>query len=469
MHRRSNRTRVRPQDNGVADIADTAVSNIIWDARSTATPLSYSDFTADGLPTPVHAYSDGRTNPIYQDSYVQPTGGTVSGSTIWKNTENNTHAANYCYFGYLYSGERYFWEATLDHTVDTYQGLIGAPTGVMGTLNWWWGFTNTALYPGATNTQWAPTPLHTTPLSNIRGLAWPINLLASMVVTPDNDEHINYLKRIVLVNGQWLKATVDLIPSGIPGTWSPMGPYTEPPWQDAFAIICASTMYLRILDTNWMPIVEYLTQTPMMYYNNNILSNSMAYQLVTRVDQSKNWDPVTNPYYSEGPYPMQDAVPLNASTDRITFSSTVQGPLFGLNPTNGDVIYFNTVHANGFTAVVPPEVTIGTKYYVANVSGLTFQVSRTPDGSDIVTFASDVAAGESNGVGMVLGYRYQDPAYNTPISGGWQGGMITAAAVIIARRAGSTRVTQAAVDAYITYYANPRTDPNWPQWNFDVL
>ncbi len=117
LHYRSDRTHIRPGDSA-PDIANTPISMIMGISRG-AVP-SY-DFTADGMPIPVHAYADGRTTPAGKDNYAWP--GDNGG--VWSVTTGDaSHAVNYSYFMYLMEGERYHLEACLDLATNlVHQGI----------------------------------------------------------------------------------------------------------------------------------------------------------------------------------------------------------------------------------------------------------------------------------------------------------------------------------------------------------
>lgn len=93
-------------------------------------------------------------------------------------------------------------------------------------------------------------------------------------------------------------------------------------------------------------------------------------------------------------------VSIAAATDVLTIEDALET---GYGLTAGDRVYFSTRSAES-TAALPSEVSLGTVYYVQNVSGSTFQLSTDVGGSSIVNFTSDYA---TSGTGVNL---YIDPA-----------------------------------------------------------
>lgn len=374
-HYRSNHTRTRPSES--ADTANTACALILWDERGSGTPSSFYDFTADGMPAAVHAYCDRgqatpRTDVLEQDGWVIPHGGMVSGSTTWTLSSDTSHAVLPCYFAYLLEGERYFLDAMIDLGQNAIQQQV---TGVVALLG----------FPGAPSTEWAGVGLFY--FENTRAVGWAANLISAMAaVIPAADVHSNYLQQVAAVNAKYADNTVDYEPGpNNPGVWCYQT--VQLLWHDAFISMGAYAAYQRLKDTNWKTAAEFTAGPSILFASTGYIGLAQGYTHVTR-KSGGDWNAVTNPWFSPASprwlFPGNATASISSITDRVTMDS------YGYTWANDDRMTPFNYYELGGSASVPAELTLGTEYYVVNVSGDTFQLSLTSGGAPI-NFASNVS------------------------------------------------------------------------------
>lgn len=456
-HRRSNRMRRRPGDSA-DDTANTLVANILWDERSSATPNSFFNFTSDGMPGPVHAYTDSRTDVSRRDGYVYPTGGMTSGSTAWSMTEDIAHAVPYSYFGYLLEGERYFLEATLDLGMNAIQSLIGGPQQGMGVNVFFNQFENRPFYPGATSAQWAGTAMKYEFAGISRAVGWAANLLACMVIVPDNDVQANYVKQVLAVNAKHLHTSTSVIPTSGSGAWSPVGGPISP-WMDSFIAMGAYTAYARTGDSNWLSTAEYMARGPIQWAASGYTGLALAYRAMARPSQRIEWNATTNNWFSDGAwFIMADGASISVTTDRITVTVSSY-----FSYTAGDEVVPSDSDTSFNQVVVPSELgPFGARFYIVNpIGGTSFQLSRTLGGAPI-DFTSSYS-------GLSFGFRLQSA--NNPATFTNEAGdsylPISRAVVVLARRNGHPLATQTVINRYDAFQARINSN-TWATWHLST-
>jgi hypothetical protein len=449
-HRRSNKIRTRPGD-GAADMANTLCSLTLWDERGAATPHSFYDFAADGMPTPAHAYVDTRTDVQFRDHYVDPSGGT----SLWRISDDSTHAVNYSYFSYLLEGERYFLEATLDLGINAIQNRIGSTAGGMAPLQWYDPFQRIALYPGTPSTPWAGIALRA--LINQRHIGWAANQLSAMVIVPNDDVHANYVKQLLAVNAKWLKMSAQFIPPEVRGTWGVKAHYLEAPWMTALIGIGIYAAYERTHNPDWLPMAEFIARGPIHHATIDRVGVSRAYGAVTRSSHMRSWDPETNPCFPDWYVEFEGAAVIGA-TGIITCDPSKNGWGGPIPYKAGDSVVLSDLRYLTNPTPTVPELGLGSTFYMVNPSGTTFQLSPMVGGQPI-TFSQNY---EGVTLGVILqAMRMPEKAFNADSFGSMQRMLIIQAA-----RHRHPEITTDILNKYLTYYSQAGIKAeNWATWN----
>jgi hypothetical protein len=129
-------------------------------------------------------------------------------------------------------------------------------------------------------------------------------------------------------------------------------------------------------------------------------------------------------------------------------------------PTNGDFLYFFTLDCQSNTVSVPAGLAEGTKYYVVNATATTFQVAASPGGAPLsIGNSSDASIG------------WQPRSWSvTPAGGGGQPTVygdsysaISAAALVMASKAGASAITSAMLSA-AQAFVEPVDTSSWVTW-----
>ncbi len=454
QHRRSNNQRTRSGES--ADTANTLCSLILRDERATSTPSSFYDFTADGLPAPVHAYAGGGAG--YTDGFTAPSGGYGVGSSTWGPSPTATHAVPYSYFAYLLEGERYFLEATLDLGINVIQQLTGAQ-GAEATLAFY--HNNVALYPGAPSAKWSGISFHLTYTNpgSTRGMGWAANMLAGMVIVPDDDVHYRYVKQVLALHAKWAKMSFDLIPASGVGTWAP-GVGAVSLWMDNFIGLCFYTAYDRSKDPNWLPVAEFTALQPIIWGEINRTGHANSYREIHRPSHNTNWNATTNDWFQDGGYELITATSIDGATDQINAQTRSK-----LTWTEGDEVWPSDNDVNLLPKTIPTELSV-TKYYVRNPNGnASFQLAATPGGTviDFATYSTVTA----------FGVRCQSaatPGNEENVSVPDSYGPIARAMVVMAKRHNHARATNTVMSRFETYYAGVDwitggAGKSWATWN----
>ncbi|MGE3284140.1 MAG: hypothetical protein AB7H90_22795 [Alphaproteobacteria bacterium] len=373
---------------------NTFIPNILIDERGDAgTPASYYDFTADGLPASIHAYSggSGAAGTIgISGGYVLPSttaGRLTVGSMTWFPSLDNTHTVPYSYFAALYSGERHFIDANLSLGIRAVQGVHvnygRAPSS--------WRIGGVSIYPGTPSTVWSGlATLRAT--NNIRMLAFGAMSLANMVIVPDSDIHANYIKRLIEHNAKFLAWEATFIPAGVFGMWSANGGAFAPPapWFEALIALAFYICLERTGDENWRPSAEYVSQVSISCGLQNRIAHALAYLGHTRPRELQAWNATTNPSFAD-PVFFERADSGQATIDSSTNRIAGGVPRSKVFYTNGDKVMFTDKLQGGTAATVPSEVSLGTVYYMGNVDNSkerSYQIFRDPGLTDLVVFGS---------------------------------------------------------------------------------
>jgi len=406
FHYRSNRTRTRPGDGGASDIAATIISLKV----DPIAPASYN-FTAQGMPIPVDAYST-----ILTDGYVAPLGG----SGVWVAAGGASHAANYSYFTYLLEGERYFMQALLDYTISNQ---------IMGQANANGTITPIAYYAGRHSLipSMPSTTYHAVANlwgDDVRKVGWYLNILGSAcAVVPDNDPQAGAIRVLNTQAGNFLHDSLAYIPASqvANGCWGDVNGQGEP-WMISFIVQGAYTNYLRTGNARVKELGDHCTKHLMSLANYGMY-RMMAYH-TSPLFKTAEWAPGSNEYHPIATMPIGNQTACVKPADRL--SPTVKLSVAGgfdapgyiyksFNPAfltlrNGDVIRPVTINTKGGAAdYMPRGLTHGEKLYAINVgampnptnnTGQTFNLSRdgvTPVDPDLahgLNFSAVLATGD---------------------------------------------------------------------------
>ncbi len=240
-HYRSNRTRTRLGDNGVADTANS-VCTLILAPLSTAA----NDFTADGLPVAVHAYSDGATASGWADGYVAASGGTGS----WhRDYPDSSHLYAYAYMNYIFEGSPWVLESgIIDWSMYSVQQQAGQNFANRNVLLYHYkgqpGYTFAANMP---DTMWTGIGA-VCGSGNIRAAGWEINLIGQAAgITWVGHEAQRFLMARNANQADWIAQSLAYMPASMQnyGLWSDLSPVSwyglvnttidlVSPWQMSF-------------------------------------------------------------------------------------------------------------------------------------------------------------------------------------------------------------------------------------------
>lgn len=452
-HYRSNRLRIRPGD-ASADAANTIISPIMGiynNASGAAAASDLFDFTAAGMPIPVHAYADYRTPTAYKDGYTYASGG----GGVWSNTTNDaSHAVNYSGFMHLLEGERYHLEATLDLATNLmHQGVgnnqfnrplqIGALAGVA--------------VSGTTTLQYdAIAGLY----GQERSCGWGLNLIgAAAAAIPDAHIAAGMLKRWNRQQGRYLADSLACLPAdcitagAMPqASESADSGYLNAPWMIAFITQGAHQNAAISEDPDiraWGSFAANSTWNAVRdgcYLAENYRASNKR--------KLAPYDPTSNPYTTH-PLPGYDFTGnISAATGRFTLAVNANNHALSVMPVvNGDAAVFW-----GPTPPAQPGVT----YYVVNFSANTWQFSATPGGAPLV-FSTD-AVGVT--LGMTLASMNNYPvAVNPPfLPGADDYSNIARAAAVYDSRAGGPAATSAAL-AKIVQFVSGIDQSTWGTWD----
>jgi len=472
FHRRSNRTRTRPGDSGVSDTANTVCSLILDIGTAPGGlfenlhPMPSHNFTAQGLPAPVHAYAALKGGTSFNgisttDGYVAPGGGTWP---YFNSGNNSSHKPNYCYYMYLVEGERYVLESVLDYGMAaTQDGGSGWDDSLIYNMN---------LASSPPNAAWnnARPPAEKALFVGGPFCAWPFRgemrdfnpaILGSAIgIVPDAHVAHDFFKRWQLS----LDVGMDAMLYTLHPNWlqSGDGPYlhtegipTQTPWMAA--ITCLGHYHGAAVTESSSQLAfanHYAKQmTGIMTYTPGYVVGGGAPQKLAMLAKTEHWDPVTNPYFAWG-----QNLGMSISLYAADYVPNQAPQLFrnGGGQHAGDMLWW---HSRGYSrdltdpAATPPAgVTPGQPLYVKStaVSGSDgiITTSLTPGGSNFVFTTGAIPNGPSAGDVWAFSGPTNDWAH--AIAGRATGGdsyaSMIRAVIIHAKLMGNSTATQDLID-----------------------
>lgn len=393
FHYHSEKTRTRPGES--ADIANTTIPLIMWDERGEAgTPTSYYTFTADGMPAPAHAYANTFSGGQGKsDGWVRPFGVPQSGDTFWTigydQFDTPSHAVIYSDFCYIYTGEQYYLDASIDLAmasvvqVPWYDGAGDPPITFYDSNP----AGPKALYPGAPATRWAAIAGYAPGAGVTRVAAWALKMVTSLSVVPDNDVQANYLQAFLGNTCRYMERSHALIPAAGNGAWS-MASGSHGAFMCYYMVMAFYYGYARTRRAPLKAAAEYLAKFPIQWAQYNRVGQASIYHTAPYPSanmQFAAYNSVTNDFFQTGWFTTIEGASVTASTDNITM-------FCGLFYTAGDKIMSYDANLSTST-VVPTEMPLGQTFYMVNPfnnpnGGIVTQVSATPGGAPI-NFTSD--------------------------------------------------------------------------------
>ena len=453
-HYRSNRTRIRPGDSA-SDIANTVIALDMTVTDGSGAPY---DFTAVGLPIPVDAYADPRTDPSLQDGYVAPLGG----DGVWTLGGDGSHQVNYGGLGYLQEAHRYLIDACFDHAVCQVVSGLGNSFGNVVPLN-----TISALASPPATTFYA---LGGFPVGQERCSAWALNIIAfADAFAPDNHVAALHMRRLSDQQAKFYAAVVSYLPAGDVAAGVVPGAYAEQtaicsPWMDNFSGVTGWNAYRltgRAGYKTWAGLTANLavglaTQAPFLL---------TAYRLVFR--QLTNY-PAGNSALA--PAAMRFTM-MGLTGPGTTLTVGQPGaPNYTWLLLNGDTVVPVTYDNSSNAVACPAELTQGTAYYVVNLTGagtntMTLGLATTPGGTPI-NFSSSAWFGVSIAPASMTSITVS--AYPPYLSNADDYAPIGLAAIVEASKAGYPGATSALVAKMVTFLTNVTGRDVWATWDYDL-
>lgn len=446
-HFSSNRTRTRPGDGG-SDTANTICALIL-------TPTHSGDFTADGLPTPVHAYRGGSST--YNDSYVSPLGGTGA----WYDLQDNAHLPNFCQYVYMIEGDNIMLDTMLSFAASNLQYNNGNDYNGRSKL-WFFDVPDQNVVSSISTVNWGSTVASQSQISN-RAIGWSI--LQRAVATglcPDDHEQANYWDKCNEQSGAYFAASMVNLPadqeaSGFQGG----GGNLTSPWMENIIHICAEANAAMTEDANFAALAAFKARVPVGCID-KAPALASAYRCAPQPTRSKWASGGTNNYFDIGEWFNE---PVRATVSSSVWSIADNLDNFDYTVVDGDLVRFcDTTNGNGGAPLArPAEITATQLYYVVNASGGTFQLSATQGGSPI-SFGANADAWLSLRLSA-----YEDlTVFASPnLPGADSYAMINSAALIAAANRGDT-AAQALLTKNATLCA-PINKANWVTWHYQAI
>lgn len=474
-HFRSNRTRTRPGD-GAADTANTQISLIMRiekDNAGTQVAVAPYDFTADGMPIPVHAYMDYRSDPAYQDGFV--TGG-GNGSAWYRSADGTaSHEPSIGYFIYALEGERYHLEANLDEAFNQVHVGISNQFGnrpLNGLLSNFAAYNNAR--PAGEQAQLILGPFDA--MGGVVGAerSWGANLIGHGAgLVPDNHVAANCVKRLnrqqsYITDAMLYAAPPDVLAGGAHPTMD--GSTAAKHWMSTFNLLSAYHNYSITEEAGMKRWAAHFAMQTIGLVESGPRKSTEYVGL--RKGATAWWDATTNPYLPRGEQSFIHDEPGKAfQLAPITVaSSTRHTGITPWPPLVGDKWYHKTRDEDSMTNdspvahAVPAGSTDGQPFYVKTVTAVgdgtyNLQFSLTPGGA---TF-------NWTDLNVQLDASMSGPSCDAWTSGEGISGdtyaSIQRAAMVEAYRQGHPNASSALV-AKMQSYLNATNDAGNPVWKY---
>ena len=479
-HYRSNRTRTRPGEN-TQDVANTVIPLIMRPK-----PVSYSDFTAVGLPVSVDAYTANNTPDAARDGFTWQTGFcTIAGypnyrnfseatgsSGPWSTSIDASHAVSYCYFMALMSGDEWLLEAQIDLATNL------AHQGIYGYHNYAQSFAVT--WNSATPTDYWTGLLAQFQADAIRSLGWAQLIQGHAVgLTPPDHSAYSYLQAVTTHNGDYIQTNLDNIPAdfALSSFYSPESQLglnsLYSPWMNAFIPVCAYTHFALNEDARWQRLGNFcatwtLKQAALgRWYSFDVYRT--AHRRIRGV-----WNATTNP---EVPVEQQVVLEMIANLDGPSSTFSINQGAFwsstGVCPpplSNGDEVLFTSETDGNSNGVIPVGGSEGQTVYIVNLAPGSQITGRNPPATPPSFRLASTIGGtpltfNTTATGVNLGYFPQAASSVQVASAGadylsfpyipdWGNYVpIHISVIMMARLAGNSAATQAIRDGAVAFRA----------------
>lgn len=462
-HYRSNDSRtISSGPQAGTDTANTIISMIM----RPLSPPSY-DFTAQGMPAAIDAYTGNCVSPITA-TYVTPNGGP---GPIWNPSTDASHAVAYCYGMYLLEGERHFMQATLDLAMNcTHQQrgntFGGAPQAMYSGQS---PFQTLLSIPA---TQYSGIGGQFPELNNQRNVGWAAMVVAyGNVVCPAADVQSGFITLFRVQMAAYTVFSTTYMPAtqktlGVYGFLSSggLGGFLNPPWMDNFGCLGHAINAKINEDPNSLSVLNSVFQYSALAPWENGTQNyrSDDYREITCLFSQTPYDPSTNPYLARA---------ACCEQAQVVSVSNVMTIATDIAPTNGDVVYFIKTDDSFNSIAIPTGTTEGTQYFAVNCSGLTMKVSATMGGS-----ALSIPDGTYS-IARQPSLWSTTPLQNPPfVPGGADATdnymFISNATMITAAKAGANAITPTMLSRGQTFCAplidpaSPSFDATFPNWTY---
>jgi|GEM_PF-6701358 hypothetical protein len=445
-HYRSNATRkIASGPQAGTDTANTVVSMIMR-------PLAASqyDFTAQGMPAPIDAYTGVCTGQIAA-TFVPKTGG----NGPWSPSGDASHAVAYSYGMYLLEGERHFMQATLDLATNAAHQLNGNSYGGAPQASYY-GCAPFQTLLAIPNTQWSGISNARPEARNIRNAGWGMMLAAQAgIVCPDVDVQSGFIKLFRKQHSAYVAWNMGYMePAQLAlGIYSclPAANYMNSPWEGDFLVLSHSLNAIANEDQNSLTAINNCLQYQAMApWKSGQGYRSNDYCELVSLRTQTPYNRVTNPLLSLSAQQLQ--------SDCSVTSNVITTTEARITPSNGDVVYFSRTNCEILVAALPSGFAEATPYYAVNCSAFKLQLSATPGGPALAIPNGTYSIGYQPAMWnrtVASSAVYLPPADSYP--------SISAAALIMASKAGANAVTSGMVASAQAFVA-PINTSTWVTW-----
>lgn len=394
-HYRSNNQRTRPGE--AADIANTPISQIMNHPLvfGTSAQVPY-DFTAKGMPAPTYCYTDGRTDPTFQNGYTYSQGP----DPYWNVTTGDpSHSVNYSGFMYMHDGERYFLESVMDQANNMAIMGIGNLYSARPVLSFAGNLGNFPTItlpndPGINNGSYDAVA----GIGQERSLGWTLNCYSAAVgFTPNTHVACDYFKRLNRQLAIYLHDTLAHMPNDakLAGAmpWNDSNQVSAR-WMSNFTPLCGYANADFSGDQDILAFV-HMVANPLWPTTDYAPFLNSAYRTINK-PVAAPWDATTNSYIPVGRSEGYATGPIAAASDTLTLNPDNSLAQWGM--ANGDVLYWQGQNQALQTNPPVPGVSPGVPFYVINYNSTaqTFQLSTSPGGAPF-DFTQDAANVEWSG------------------------------------------------------------------------
>lgn len=446
-HSNANRT-ISSGPQAGTDVANTVISLKMRPLSSAA-----YDFTAQGMPAAIDAYIGSVSGGIAA-TYVAKLGGD---GPIWQTSGDASHAVAYSLGMYLLEGERHFMQATLD---------LGTNCAHQQNGNTFGGAPQAAYFGVAPFQTLLSIPatqysgIASQFPNQVRSIGWGMMCVADAdLVCPDGDVQAGFVNLYrsqqavyTVFSASYMEASQ--ISQGIYSTEASTGlGNLNSPWMSNFQVIGHAFNAIANEDTNSRTLlnncIQYAAIAP--WESGTQYYRSSNYRQMMSLKSKTTYDRVTNPLLAR-------SAMLGQAKAIVTSNVLNIGITYGMDFTDGDIIYFVATDDSGNVVSIPTGFSEAVQYFAVNSSGQTCEVAATLGG---------VPLSIANGT-YSIGCQFQrwavTPAQNPPyLPDAASYPPIANAALIMASKAGASAVTPTHLSRAAAFVA-PISSTNYAPW-----